>query len=113
MAVIGGAAHVWGALAGAAVITVLKQWPQGTLPQLFGASGNFEVIAFGLLMIVVLHRAREGLWPRLARLVPASWCRPASADFQAAPLARRPVPAPGCWSSRTWNSSWTWRTASW
>ncbi len=95
MAVIGGAAHVWGALAGAAVITVLKQWLQGILPQLFGASGNFEVIAFGLLMIVVLHRAREGLWPRLARLVPASGCRPASADFQADPLARRPVPAPG------------------
>ena len=95
MAVIGGAAHVWGALAGAAVITVLKQWLQGILPQLFGASGNFEVIAFGLLMIVVLHRAREGLWPRLARLVPASGCRPASADFQAEPLARRPVPAPG------------------
>jgi branched-chain amino acid transport system permease protein len=95
MAVIGGAAHVWGALAGAAVITVLKQWLQSTLPQLFGASGNFEVIAFGLLMIVVLHRAREGLWPWLARLVPDTEHRPASADFQAEPLSRRAVPPPG------------------
>ena len=71
MAVIGGAAHVWGALVGAAVITVLKQWLQDLLPQLFGATGNFEVIAFGLLMIVVLHRARDGLWPWVGRWLPA------------------------------------------
>lgn len=85
MAVIGGAAHVWGALVGATLITVLKQWLQDLLPQLFGATGNFEVIAFGLLMIFVLHRARDGLWPRLARLVPADGCRPASADINAPP----------------------------
>jgi branched-chain amino acid transport system permease protein len=100
MAVIGGAAHVWGALVGAAVITVLKQWLQDLLPQLLGASGNFEVIAFGLLMIVVLHRARDGLWPwlaRLARWVPVSAAprRPASADFSAESLTRRPVPSTG------------------
>jgi branched-chain amino acid transport system permease protein len=95
MAVIGGAAHVWGALAGAAVITILKQWLQSLLPQLFGASGNFEVIAFGLLMIVVLHRARDGLWPWIARLVPDNARRPVGADFRAAPLPRRPVPAAG------------------
>lgn len=71
MAVIGGAAHVWGALVGAGLITILKQWLQDLLPQLFGASGNFEVIVFGLLMIFVLHRARDGLWPLLTRLVPA------------------------------------------
>ncbi|MEW5781845.1 MAG: ABC transporter permease subunit [Pseudomonadota bacterium] len=96
MAVIGGAAHVWGALVGAAVITILKQWLQDILPQLFGATGNFEVIAFGLLMIFVLHRARDGLWPMLVRFFPDDGCRPASADFvQTAPLPRRAVPAPG------------------
>ncbi|MFN4148604.1 MAG: ABC transporter permease subunit [Rhodocyclaceae bacterium] len=96
MAVIGGAAHVWGALVGAAVITILKQWLQDILPQLFGATGNFEVIAFGLLMIFVLHRAREGLWPLLARCVPQQGCRLASADFAPfAPLARRKLPTPG------------------
>lgn len=95
MAVIGGAAHVWGALVGATLITVLKQWLQDLLPQLFGATGNFEVIAFGLLMIFVLHRAREGLWPWLARLVPAAASRPASADFRGESLGRRPVPAVG------------------
>jgi branched-chain amino acid transport system permease protein len=71
MAVIGGAAHVWGAVVGAGLITLLKQWLQDLLPQLLGTEGNFEVIVFGLLMIFVLHRAREGLWPLLARLVPA------------------------------------------
>lgn len=95
MAVIGGAAHVWGALVGASLITILKQWLQDLLPQLFGATGNFEVIAFGLLVIFVLHRAREGLWPWLARLVPDAGCRTVSADFQAAPLPRRAVPAGG------------------
>jgi branched-chain amino acid transport system permease protein len=95
MAVIGGAASVWGALVGAAVITVLKQWLQDLLPQLFGATGNFEVIAFGLLMIFVLHRAREGLWPWLARLVPNSGRRLASAEFHAEALKRRVVPVVG------------------
>jgi len=97
MAVIGGAAHVWGALVGAALITVLKQWLQDLLPQLFGASGNFEVIAFGLMMIFVLHRARDGLWPWLARLLPAEAeaRRPVSAEFAAEGLPRRAVPVAG------------------
>jgi branched-chain amino acid transport system permease protein len=95
MAVIGGAAHVWGALVGATLITVLKQWLQDILPQLFGATGNFEVIVFGLLMIFVLHRARAGIWPWLARLVPADVSRPASAEFQATSLEQRPVQPPG------------------
>jgi len=106
MAVIGGAAHVWGALLGATAITVLKQWLQDLLPQLFGATGNFEVIAFGLLMIFMLHRARDGLWPWLARLVPdggrrsriagvSAERRLASAEFPGEPLERRAVPAVG------------------
>ncbi len=32
--------------------------------------GNFEVIVFGLLMIFVLQRAREGIWPIVLRFVP-------------------------------------------
>jgi len=70
MAVIGGSGHLWGALLGAAVFTVLKQFLQDVLPRIFGASGNFEMIVFGLLMVAVLHHARGGLWPFLRRLVP-------------------------------------------
>ena len=66
MAVIGGAGYVWGALAGAIVLTVTRQWLQDLLPIVFGQSGNFESIAFGVLMIVILQRAPDGLWPVLA-----------------------------------------------
>lgn len=71
MAVIGGAASVWGAVVGAGVITILKQWLQDLLPKILGSSGNFEVIVFGFLMVLMLQRARDGLWPMLARLMPA------------------------------------------
>ena len=93
MAVVGGAAHVWGALLGAGLVTVLKQWLQELLPRLFGHSGNFETIFFGILLVLVLQRARDGLWPRLTRLAPvASGGRLVAA---AAPLPRRAMPAPG------------------
>ncbi len=93
MAVVGGAAHVWGALVGAGVITILKQWLQDWLPKLFGQSGNFEVIVFGILLILVLQRAREGLWPGLMRLLPkAAGERPLT---DAEPLPRRAMPAAG------------------
>jgi ABC-type branched-subunit amino acid transport system permease subunit len=70
MAVVGGVSHVWGAILGAGLITVLKQWLQDWLPRLLGQSGNFEIIVFGLLMIVVLHRARDGVWPMMQRFFP-------------------------------------------
>ena len=93
MAVLGGAAHVWGALVGAGIITVLKQWLQDWLPKLLGASGNFEMIVFGVLLVFVLQRARDGLWPILARLVPR---RAQTRRFpQAEPLPRKQVPDVG------------------
>ncbi|HEX8740393.1 MAG TPA: branched-chain amino acid ABC transporter ATP-binding protein/permease [Casimicrobiaceae bacterium] len=70
MAVIGGAASVWGAVVGATLITVLKEVLQDVLPALLGRSGNFEIVVFGALMIVLLQFARDGIWPWLARLVP-------------------------------------------
>jgi branched-chain amino acid transport system permease protein len=66
MAVVGGAGHLWGAVLGAALVTLLKSRLQDVLPHLLGSSGNFEVIVFGLLMLVVLHRFAEGMWPTLA-----------------------------------------------
>ena len=70
MAVVGGAGSVWGAVVGATLITVLKQVLQDVLPQLLGRSGNFEMIVFGVLLIVLLQRAREGVWPWIERLLP-------------------------------------------
>ena len=94
MAVVGGAAHVWGALVGAGVLTVLKQWLQDILPKIFGQSGNFEAIFFGILLVIVLQRAREGLWPWLTRLVPASAARQRTVA-PAERLPQRAMPAAG------------------
>ncbi|MFT4099448.1 MAG: branched-chain amino acid ABC transporter ATP-binding protein/permease [Burkholderiaceae bacterium] len=67
MAVIGGAGHLWGAVLGATLITLLKQYLQDVLPRLLGATGNFEVIVFGALMLLALQRFPDGLWPAIAR----------------------------------------------
>ena len=66
MAVVGGSGHLWGAVLGATLITLLKEQLQDWLPRLLGASGNFEIVVFGLLMLLVLQRASSGLWPLLA-----------------------------------------------
>jgi ABC-type branched-subunit amino acid transport system ATPase component/ABC-type branched-subunit amino acid transport system permease subunit len=70
MAVVGGAGSVWGAVIGATLITLAKQVLQDILPTLLGKSGNFEIVVFGVLMVLVLQRAREGVWPMLAHLLP-------------------------------------------
>ena len=95
MAVIGGAASVWGALLGAGVITVLKQWLQDLLPKLIGSSGNFESIVFGLIMVLMLQRARDGLWPMLAKALPVKQGKTARSAPQGEPLPKRTMPASG------------------
>ena len=86
MAVVGGAGSVWGAVVGAALITVLKQVLQDVLPQLLGRTGNFEMVVFGVLLIVLLQRARDGVWPWIERLLPKA---PPAPVRDAAPLAPR------------------------
>jgi branched-chain amino acid transport system permease protein len=98
MAVIGGASHVWGALVGASIMTVAKELLKDLLPQLFQRTGNFETIVFGVLMILLLRRTREGLVPALARWWPAGWPArtPRIAPAQDAPaMPRRQRPAAG------------------
>ena len=86
MAVVGGAGSVWGAVLGATLITLLKEVLQDVLPKLLGRAGNFELIVFGLLMVLLLQFAREGLWPWIARLLPHRQPPPVPA---ADPLAAR------------------------
>jgi len=93
MAVIGGAGSVWGAVIGATLITVAKQVLQDWLPILLGRSGNFEMVVFGVLMVIVLQRAREGVWPWVAHWLPE---RPPAPVPDAPPLpARDHAPSPG------------------
>ena len=93
MAVIGGASELWGAVIGAALLTLLKEWLKDLLPRLINLSGNFEIVVFGLLVIVMLHWTRDGLVPYFARLIPADTQR--LRPVQAPPLPQRAQPQAG------------------
>jgi branched-chain amino acid transport system permease protein len=93
MAVIGGAGYLWGAILGALVLTVLKDQLQSVLPNLLGSNGNFEIIVFGILMVILLQRARNGIWPFIARWLPS---KPEAVAPESAPaLPQREKPAIG------------------
>jgi branched-chain amino acid transport system permease protein len=93
MAVIGGVGHVWGAVLGAGVVKILEDQLQVWLPKLLGGSGSYEIIVFGILLVLLLQYARDGLWafvesrlPRVRRV----------ADWGDAPaLPERPRPPHG------------------
>ncbi|HEV3427553.1 MAG TPA: branched-chain amino acid ABC transporter ATP-binding protein/permease [Paraburkholderia sp.] len=93
MAVVGGVAHVWGAVLGAAILTVLQDWLQTLLPKLLGENGNFEIIVFGILMVLLLQYARRGVWPFVARFFPRG--PQAHVPEHAEPLPQRSKPATG------------------
>ncbi|MEH0295515.1 branched-chain amino acid ABC transporter ATP-binding protein/permease [Agrobacterium sp. CCNWLW71] len=63
MAVLGGTGHVYGAVLGAAAVVILKDQLQDILPAIFGSGGSYEIIVFGLLLVLILQFARDGLWP--------------------------------------------------
>ena len=99
MAVVGGSGHLWGAVLGATLITLLKEQLQDWLPRLLGTSGNFEIVVFGLLMLLVLQRASNGLWPLLAgatrRLLKLEEPERRLAGGSAATLDQRRLPPAG------------------
>src|SRR5579864_2392798 len=70
IAVVGGAGFVWGGVLGAATVVVLKEILQGYLPYLFHGEGQLEIIVFGILLVVLLQLAPDGVWPWLTRRLP-------------------------------------------
>ncbi|MGB1090867.1 MAG: ABC transporter permease subunit, partial [Oceanobacter sp.] len=97
MALIGGVASVWGALLGAGILTMLKQWLQDLLPMILGSDGQYETIVFGLLIVVLMQYAPGGLMPILSKLVPAKFRKQQGITLQddVEPLPRRELPAKG------------------
>lgn len=93
MAVVGGIGHVWGAVLAAAILTVVQDYLQSLLPKLLGQSGNFEVIVFGVVMVLLLQYARQGVWPFVARWFPLGPA--ARAPEQAEILLQRTKPVAG------------------
>ncbi|GGC82407.1 branched-chain amino acid ABC transporter ATP-binding protein/permease [Chelatococcus reniformis] len=98
MALIGGAASIWGAVVGAAVFILSKEWLQDLLPHLAGRTGNFEAVVFGLLVIVLMQHMPDGIASAVRRAARrARRPRPPSpaAGDTAAPLPMRAKPRPG------------------
>jgi len=91
MAVIGGVGNVWGAFAGAAVVKLIEDQLQVLLPQLTGTTGNFEIIVFGVALVLMLKYAPQGLWPFASRWVPATRRVRDWADAPALPERARPA----------------------
>ena len=56
---------------------------QNWLPKLLDTNANFEMIVFGVLLILMLQYARNGLWPILANW----WDGPPAPTARAATLA--------------------------
>ncbi len=97
MAVVGGVGHVWGAFAGAALVKLGEEQLQQWLPRLLGGSGNYEIIVFGIALVLVLKYAPEGVWPGVRTLFAGLLPRTARAvDWADAPaLAVRAKPPAG------------------
>jgi branched-chain amino acid transport system permease protein len=92
MAVVGGAGYVSGAVLGAALITLLQQVLQTWLPKLLGASGEFEIIVFGVLLVLMLQRARSGVWAAIAPQLQRLHAMPTVSAAQPLPIRDRPRP---------------------
>jgi branched-chain amino acid transport system permease protein len=92
MAVLGGAGRVYGAILGAAGITFLRDQLQNFLPWLIGNTGNYETIAFGAVLVLILQTASGGVWPILFGPPPPP-APPTPRDGTTTP--ERALPAPG------------------
>jgi branched-chain amino acid transport system permease protein len=93
MTVVGGVGQVWGAIAGAAITKIMDDQLQVLLPRLIGTSGSYEVIVFGIALVLILKYQPDGLWDFVERRLPHSDRAIDWAD--APPLPRRPHAAPG------------------
>ena len=93
MAVLGGAGYVWGAISGAVMTKLLEDELQVFLPKLLGTSGSYEVIVFGIVLVLVLKYLPDGVWSLVGRFLP----KPQRVvDWQhAAPLTERAKPTLG------------------
>ncbi len=93
MAMIGGSGSLFGGVMGAALITLIRNGLQDYLHLLAkGAAGQLETVAFAVVFILFLQRARQGIVPLVSRYLPRLNV-PLPAD--AAPLPRRDQPRPG------------------
>lgn len=73
MAAVGGLASVWGAPFGAAAVTLLTEAIRRLMPRLLAhASGEHEVIAYGVILVLIMIFVPEGLVVGLRSAVAAA-----------------------------------------
>src|SRR5262249_43082665 len=90
MAVVGGGGHGRGRLVGAGAVQIVKDQLQVYLPKLMGTSGNYEIIVFGIVLVLVLQYARDGIWAFVEGWLPRVKRRVDWADAPALPVRARP-----------------------
>jgi branched-chain amino acid transport system permease protein len=93
MVVLGGVGSVWGAFTGAALVKLTEDQLQVLLPKLIGTAGSYEIIVFGVVLVLVLKFAPDGVWPMLERWLPKR--RRSTVLGDAAPLPARSKPQRG------------------
>ncbi|MBL0085655.1 MAG: branched-chain amino acid ABC transporter ATP-binding protein/permease [Ideonella sp.] len=91
IAVLGGVGHVWGAFVGAGVVKIIEDELQTLLPKLIGTSGNFEIIVFGVVLVLVLKYAPDGLWPFVTKRLPPKRRVKDWGNAEALPARDKPV----------------------
>lgn len=93
MAVAGGIGSVWGAFAGVALVKLVEDQLQVLLPELLGVTGSFEIVVFGVLLVLILKYMPQGVFPWLTDGLPPL---PRRCDWSDAPrLPERSKPAAG------------------
>lgn len=69
-AVAGGVASLPGVILGSGLVIALEEFLKDFLPRVFGRTGNYEIIAYGLILVLILVAAPRGLWPFIERWLP-------------------------------------------
>jgi branched-chain amino acid transport system ATP-binding protein len=91
MTIIGGVSSLLGAIAGSMIVVVSKSWLQSALPGLINVSGNYEIVAFGLVVLLLLHFAPKGVMS----LLPSSlrlYSKLHKPSARTLPLSSKPQP---------------------
>lgn len=70
MALAGGSASVYGAVMGAGLVVLLKNWIQDILPHLTTNAGQLEIVAYSVMLVLLLQYARGGLMSLILRAFP-------------------------------------------
>lgn len=94
MAVLGGPAHPAGGIVGAIFLEGLEYSLQGVLHSVFGTSGNYEIIVFGAILVLLLLKWPQGLWPLVSKVMRSRPREIMDGDQPLAGHARMPAAGP-------------------